>query len=98
MSSRTGRRCVGREWMVAESNVTRRERISISIVGAVGGAETHPVSFRKYFKAAHGKKKFALKKKLYTEMNQLLSKITQTAYDIQFMKKPKERNPQQRGG
>lgn len=24
-------------------------------------------------------------------MNQLLSKITQTAYDIQFMKKPKEK-------
>lgn len=96
MSSRTGRRCVGREWTVAESNGTRRERISI--VGAVDGAETHQVSFRKYFKAAHGKKKLALKKKLYTAMNQLLSKITQTAYYIQFMKKPKERNPQQRGG
>lgn len=61
MSSRTGRRCVGREWTVAESNGTRRERISI--VGAVDGAETHQVSFRKYFKAAHGKKKLALKKK-----------------------------------
>lgn len=30
-------------------------------------------------------------------MNQLLRKITQTAY-IQFMKKRKERTPQQRGG
>lgn len=63
-SSGTGRRCVGREWLVAESSGTRRERISI-----VGSSERRRsrCHLGNTLKPLTAKKKFALKKKTYTQ-------------------------------